>query len=269
LQAIADRRGMPFIASMEISPSWGHFNAWPLSPQGQPLAIDTSTTTIDQVLAEAQRQGAIVVQSNHPFIPYGYLASLAAGVVPGGFNPAIELFEINADVPTDHDKVTHALWQFWNAGHRYYLSGGTDVHDVWNHESGTARLFAHLDGAPTPVAFAQAAKAGHAYVSFGPLIEPGVMFGSELKVKPAASFTLPFGLKSVTGLKQVTLISAGQVVATQTFDGAPREGRAEFQVSTNARTWYAIEVEDVAGHKAYSNPIWVDVVESPVTAIAD
>ncbi len=30
LQRIADRRGVPFIASLELSPSWGHFNAWPL-----------------------------------------------------------------------------------------------------------------------------------------------------------------------------------------------------------------------------------------------
>lgn len=266
LQAIADRRGVPFIASMEISPSWGHFNAWPLSPQGQKLAIDTSTATIHQVLAEARRQGAIVVQSNHPFIPYGYLASLAAGVVPGGFNPALDLFEINADVPTDHDKVAHALWQFWNAGHRYYLSGGTDVHDVWNHESGTARLFAHLDGAPTPVAFAEAAKAGHAYVSFGPLIQPGVMFGSDLKVSSGTTISLPFDLQSVTGLQQATLIGGGQVVATRSFDNAPNTAHVEFRVSPAARTWYAIEVEDVGGRKAYSNPIWVDVVENPAAA---
>ena len=32
LQQIADRRGMPFIPSLELSPSWGHFNAWPLQP---------------------------------------------------------------------------------------------------------------------------------------------------------------------------------------------------------------------------------------------
>ncbi|MCX7054765.1 MAG: CehA/McbA family metallohydrolase, partial [Proteobacteria bacterium] len=86
LQKIADARGVPFIPSLELSPSWGHFNAWPLKP-GQKLAIDTATATIDDVLGEARRQGALVVQSNHPFIPYGYLANLSAGLVPGGFNP--------------------------------------------------------------------------------------------------------------------------------------------------------------------------------------
>ncbi len=265
LQAIADRRGVPFIASMEISPSWGHFNAWPLSPQGQALAIDTSTATIDQVLGEARRQGAIVVQSNHPYIPYGYLASVAAGVAPGGFNPGFDLLEVNGDVPSNPEVIA-TLHRLWNAGHRYYLSGGTDVHDVWNHESGAVRLFAHLDGAPTPVAFAAAVQAGHAYVSFGPLIRPGVMFGSDLKVKAGARLALPFDLQSVPGLRQATLIGGGAAVASKTFDGAPREARAEFEVGPGARTWYSIEVEDVDGRKAFSNPIWVDVVESPVAA---
>ena len=260
MQQLADRRGVPFVPSMELSPSWGHFNAWPLRP-AERLAIDTSTATVDEVLAEARRQGAIVVQSNHPFIPYGYFASLAAKVAPGGFNPDFDLLEINAERPGDDDKVLRALWSFWNSGHRYYLSGGTDVHDVWNFESGRTRTFAHVEGLLTARTFAEAVKAGHAYVSSGPLIFPAVMFGSELRVKPGASFTLAFGLKSVAGLKQAALIGAGAVVATRTFRDAPRDVSVEFMLTADRAGWYAIEVEDTSGRKAYSNPIWIDVVE--------
>jgi hypothetical protein len=261
LQEIADRRGVPFIPSLELSPSWGHFNAWPLQP-GRKLAIDTSTASIDEVFGEARRLGAIVVQSNHPFIPYGYLASLGAGLVPGGFNPAFDLAELNSDVPFD-DKVLQAIWLFWNAGHRYYLSGGTDVHDVWNHESGRIRTFAHVEGPPAPRSFAQAAKEGHAYVSYGPLIFPSVMFGSDVRVKSGATFKLAFVLKSVTGLKQAKLIGAGAVAATKTFADGPHEASVEFPLTASRRTWYSIEVEDTAGRKAFSNPIWIDVVELP------
>jgi hypothetical protein len=261
LQQIADRRQVPFIASVELSPSWGHFNAWPLRPQGRPLAIDTSKATVDEVLAEARRQGAVVVQANHPFIPYGYFSSVANGVAPGGFNPAFDLMEINGDHAGDDAKVTRALWQFWNAGQRYYLSAGTDVHDVWNFESGTVRLFAHIEGPPSPAAFAQAAKLGRAYASHGPLIFPGVMFGSELRLRAGAQFTLPFAFKSVAGLRQARLIGAGQVVATRDFADAPREAQVEFALTAAARTWYSIEVEDAAGRTAYSNPVWVDVVD--------
>jgi hypothetical protein len=261
LQKIADARGVPFIPSLELSPSWGHFNAWPLRP-GQQLEIDTATATIDEVLGEARRQGAIVVQSNHPFIPYGYLASLGAGLVPGGFNPAFDLAEINSDVPYD-TAVLGAIWLLWNEGHRYYLSGGTDVHDVWNHESGRIRTFGHVEGPLTPVAYAEAVKNGHAYVSYSPLIEPAVMFGSDLKVQPGAPFPLAFGLRSATGLKQVRLIGAGTVAFTQVFNDGPREARVEFKPTAAGHTWFSLEVEDVAGQKAFSNPIWVDAVELP------
>ncbi len=261
LQQIAAARGVPFIPSLELSPSWGHFNAWPLKP-GQKLAIDTATATIDEVLGEARRHGAIVVQSNHPFIPYGYFASLGAGLVPGGFNPAFDLAEVNSDVPYDSD-VMRAMRLLWNAGHRYYLSGGTDVHDVWNHESGRIRTFGHVDGPLTPASYAEAVKNGHAYVTYGPLIEPAVMFGSELKVKPGTPFPLAFGLRSATGLKQVKLIGADTVAFTQVFSDGPREAHVEFKPTASGHTWYALEVEDIAGLKAYSNPIWIDAVEWP------
>jgi hypothetical protein len=261
LQAIADRRGMAFIPGIELSASWGHFNAYPLLP-GQKLNIDTGTATIDEIIKEGRRQGATVVQVNHPFIPYGYFTSVSAGVAPGGFNPGFDLIEINAGAPADDVKVLQSLWNFWNAGHRYYLTAGTDTHDVWRDESGAVRTFAHIDGAVTATAFAQALKEGHGYVTFGPLVFPSVMFGDELKVKPDESFTLGFDLKSVAGVKQAELIGAGAVLKTETFPNAPREVRVDFPLTTRRPTWYALIVEDNQGHKAYTDPIWVDAVSS-------
>jgi hypothetical protein len=260
LQAIADRRGIAFIPSIELSASWGHFNAYPLLP-GQPLEIDTGTATIDDIIKEGRRQGATVVQVNHPFIPYGYFTSVRAGVAPGGFNPTFDLIEINASAPDDDMKVLQTLWNFWNARHRYYLSGGTDTHDVWRDESGAVRTFAHIDGAVTAAAFAQALKEGHGYVTSGPLIFPSVMFGDELKVKPAEPFALGFDLKSVAGLKQAELIGGGVVLKTETFANAPHEVHVDFPLTTGGATWYALIVSDSQGRNAYTDPIWVDVVE--------
>jgi hypothetical protein len=262
LQTIADRRGMAFIPSMELSASWGHFNAYPLLP-GRKLAIDTGTATIDDIIKEGRRQGAIVVQVNHPYIPYGYFTSVRAGVAPGGFNPTFDLIEINAAAPDDDAKVLQTLWDFWNAGNRYYLSAGTDTHDVWRDESGAVRAFAHIDGAVTPGAFAQALKDGHAYVTFGPLVFPSVMFGDELKVKSGERFVLGFDLKSVAGLKQVQLIGGGAALPLKSFPDAPRETHVDFPLSTQHSTWYALVVEDAQGRKAYTDPIWVETVIFP------
>jgi hypothetical protein len=266
LQAIAERRGVAFIPSIELSASWGHFNAYPLSP-GQELKLDTGTATIDELLKEGRRLGATVVQVNHPFIPYGYFTSVAAGVAPGGFNPAFDLIEINAEEPADDVKVLQTLWSLWNAGHRYYLSAGTDTHDVWHAESGAVRGFAHIDGAVTAQAFAQALKDGHAYVTFGPLIFPSVMFGDELKVHPGEPFVLGFDLKSVAGITQADLIGSGAVVKTESFQAPAQEVHVDFTLSTRGRAWYALIVEDAQGHKAYTDPIWVDAVDSPFGAV--
>jgi hypothetical protein len=262
LRAIADRRGMAFIPGIELSPSWGHFNAYPLLP-GRTLQIDTGTATIDAIFREGRRLGATVVQVNHPFIPYGYFASVRNGVAPGGFNPSFDLIEINAEESTDDGKVLEALWNFWNAGHHYYLTAGTDTHDVWHHESGAVRMFAHIDGPVTAEAFAQALKGGHAYATFGPLIFPSVMFGDELKVRPLEPFTLGFDLKSVAGLKQVELIAAGTVIKTTSYGPGTQQVHVDFPLGTARSTWYSLIVEDNRGSKAYSDPIWVDAVEWP------
>jgi hypothetical protein len=267
LREIAERRGVAMIGGIELSASWGHFNAYPTAP-GQTMAIDTGTADIDELLKEGRRMGATVVQVNHPFIPYGYFTSVSRGVAPGGFNPSFDLIEINAAAPADDEKVLRSLWNFWNAGHRYYLAAGTDTHDVWHEQSGAVRTFAHIDGAVTAQAYAQALKDGHGYVTSGPLIFPKVLFGDELRVKPGKSFDLGFDVQAVAGIKQVQLIESGAVSKTEDFATAPQQTHVDFPLSTQRRTWYSLIVADAQGHKAYSDPIWVDPVEGPETAVA-
>ncbi len=256
LLKIAAARGVPFIPGIELSPSWGHFNAYPLTP-GARLAIDTSTASVAAVLKEARREGAMIVQVNHPFIPFGYFSSIAAGVAPGGFDGDFDLVEINSSVPKDDANVLAKLWDFWNQGKHYYLTAGSDTHDVWNEQSGRVRTFVHIEGAVSAQSFAAALKAGHAYVTYGPLIFPAVMFGTKLQVTPGKGTPLRFTLGSVAGLKKAELIGDGSTQQSRTFPGAPLKARAEFTVSAQRPGWYALVVEDQAGRKAYTDPIWV------------
>ena len=258
LQRLARRRGVVFLPGIELSPSWGHFNAYPITP-GTHLEIDPGTAPVGEVLREARRLGAAVVQVNHPFNPYGYFTSIAAGIAPGGFNGGFDLVEINSTVPQDDAKVLERLWKYWDEDQRYYLSGGSDTHDVWNDLSGRVRTFVHLERELTAAAFAQALKAGHAYVSYGPVIFPSVMFGSELRVERHEPFVLGFELASVAGLKQAELVSGGAVSDRRLFAGTPLRGLAQFSLTTERGAWYALVVEDAKGHKAYSDPIWVTV----------
>jgi hypothetical protein len=258
LQTIAARRHVPFIPSVELSASWGHFNAYPLA-LGEKLSIDTGTATVDQLFREARRLGASVIQVNHPFIPYGYFTSVAGGVAPGGFNPGFDLIEVNASAPDDDMKVVHRLWDYWNEGRRYYLSAGTDTHDVWNEESGRVRTFAHPDGPLTTARFVEALKAGHAYVSHGPLIYPSIVFGTHVAAEPGRPVTLAVDLQSVAGLKNVELIGRGAVVDSRDLTAHPGEAHLQFTLTADRSTWYALVVQDVQGKTAYTDPIWLDV----------
>jgi hypothetical protein len=258
LQAIAERRGVPFIPSVEISTSWAHFNAYPVK-LGEPLAIDTGATTIGAVITEAHRLGAEVLQVNHPLIPYGYFASLDRGVAPGGFNPGFDLIEINSDNRADDDKVLARAWAFWNSGKRHYLAAGSDTHDVWNQLSGAVRTYAHPDGPVTALSFARALKAGHAYVTYGPLIFPDRMFGETIRVKAGEPIHLGFDLKAVNGLKSVSLIHGGVAVKTLDLAARGRETHLSFPLTADGPGWYALVVKDQAGGRAYTDPIWVEV----------
>ena len=148
--------------------------------------------------------------------------------------------------------------EFWNAGEHYYLSGGSDTHDVWNEESGRVRSYAHLDGSPDAQRFAAALKAGNSYVTHGPLIFPAVMFGTQTHSAPGAPLTLAFDLAAVEGLKEAKLVSGDRVQATRSFSDAPRETHVDFVVQPPPHnSWYALSVEDQRGRKAYTNPVWV------------
>jgi hypothetical protein len=258
LQRIARRRGIPFIPGVELSPSWGHFNAYPID-LGKSLAIDTGTATVDALFAEARRLGATIVQVNHPLIAYGYFTSLAAGQAPGGFDPDFDLVEINATESATDGAVFERMCQFWNEGKHYYLAAGTDTHDVWNLRSGRLRAYAHVAGALTTASYVAALRAGHAYVSYGPLIYPAVDFGDTLTVPAESEFHLSFSFESLAGLSSAELIGAGGSVASRTFDHAPLRARADFALRAQRSGWYALRVEDARGRKAYTDPIWLEL----------
>ena len=259
MKELSDKRGIRFIPSIEISPSWSHFNAFPVV-LGRKLGIDPGTASVDEIFQAARSMGAIAISANHPYIPYGYFHSLDNNLVPGGFNPQFDLVELNS--ACKYKKTIQRLWQLWNQGTRYYLSAGTDTHDVWKDVSGGIRMVAKIDGQDvTPETFVTALLDGHAYATFGPMVEPEVMFGREIKVESGDPLELKFTVKAAEGLKEVQLVSNSKVVETISLaDQNVTEKEIAFKVTPTADTWYALVISDVTDKLAWTNPIWVDVL---------
>jgi hypothetical protein len=255
LQDIADERGVPFIPSIELSPSWGHFNAYPIK-LGAAMTLEMNKATVQEVFAEAHRMGAELIQVNHPYNPgEGYFASLDRGVASGGFDADFNFLEINGAEPDKDERTLAAAWKFWNDGKRYYLAAGSDTHDVWNDRSGDARVYVHVDGSLTAASFLDSLKRGHAFVSHGPLVFSDPMFGTTA-ILHGGSVGLTFRLESVAGLKRATVICQGQPVKVVDYSAGETTSRIVF--SATAAGFCAVTAEDVLGKTAYTDPIWVE-----------
>jgi hypothetical protein len=102
-------------------------------------------------------------------------------------------------------------------------------------------------------------KSGRSYASFGPLIYPkNVMFGDTLKLAKNQPQSIHFDLLSVNGLKSVQLIGNEGVIREQTLSGD--KASVVFDVPQKSG-WVSLVVEDAKSNKAFSNPIWLKMVD--------
>lgn len=264
MQILAAQRGIHFIAGTELSPSWAHFNAFPLDA-GATADIDTGKASVQEIFAAARRMGADIIEVNHPYSGYGYFQSLEQSIqrddeitnaVPGGYDAGFDLVEMTSG---DNTRALQRVWQMWNEGQRVYLAGGSDAHDVWKEESGSARAYVHVDGDLSIEKFIAALKVGHSYASQGPIVYPELMFGSELEHAAGQELTLAYSVQAVSGLRSVQLIERGSPVDIVKYDGETALFPVQFSVHPAADTWYSLIIEDMHGKIAYTNPLWVTV----------
>jgi len=258
---LAGNRNMPFIPALEISPSWGHFNAYPLQ-LGLPWTVDTSQADVHTLFAAAREMGAEVIGVNHPFIKYGYFENLESNTTAGGFDPGFDLIELNGDV--DFEKALHKAWALWSQGWETYLQAGTDAHDVMLEKeiSGSMRTMIHTQGEVTVDKLVAAVKAGHSYATTGPLVYPlDMSFGETVIAQPGDNVHMSFEAVSAQGLDKVELIRNGEVAETVSFDHKPQRTDFAFDLEVQDDGWAALVITDQEGNAAYTNPIWLDVRE--------
>ncbi|MDH3988601.1 MAG: CehA/McbA family metallohydrolase, partial [Gammaproteobacteria bacterium] len=251
---LAAERNIPFIAATELSPSWAHFNAYPIAA-GETISIDVGNATVQEIFAEARRMRAGVVQVNHPYNNYGYFRALENEVVPGGYSDDFDLVEVSSSTP--NDETIPAVWALWNKGRRIYFSAGSDAHDVWNEVSGAVRMYVHVGGEFTIEKFIESLRKGHSYASAGPLVYPETMFGSEIRHVANDPLPLDFSVRSVRGLSSVTLIKNGNAVQTLNFGNTTALTSVNFIAQPDTDAWFSLVVLDAEGFATYTNPIWI------------
>ena len=264
IKEYTERRDLPFIPSIEISPMWSHFNVYPV-PLGSEKLNNVASGTATEIFEAARELGDVVVQVNHPWIAYGYYNAQNNDKVPGEYNEDYDVVETRKGKIKDSDKKTlEKMYSLWNKGKEKYMVGNTDIHDVQSNVTGYIRTFAQVDGELNRSKYVNAVKEGHSFVSRGPLVYPeDKMFGETYQAENGV-FNLSFTAEAVNGLKEIYVVSEGEKVRSRILDSdyvkleEKQKESYDFYLNPSEDTWYSLIVIDKKGNHLYSNPIWVE-----------
>jgi hypothetical protein len=274
---LADERGMGFLSGIEVSPSFSHFNLFPLPPGANP-GIDSSNTTPQAIIARARELG-VLIQANHPMESgNAYLRSHDQGTLPGPYSEDFDFIELNAEDGFDasDQEAVRKAFGFFDAGSFYWLTAGSDTHDALTYKpdegAGKVRtcVYLHTDSlipdhpcgppaqrspAVSAERLADALRAGRAVATFGPLVFPGFLPGSTVAAAPDGTVLLPAAIYAAAGIAEVRVHTSSGIAWANKAEGCPARLSVTAAPPASGASWFVLEVVDCAGNPAFVNPV--------------
>jgi TolB protein len=242
-------------------------------------AIESLYPSNTDMLRKAQAQGATVGYV-HAFP--GENDPLERGLGGGkGFMVDAALGTTDAVEWSDASRAGfYPLYAVWNNGLRITATGGED--SISNlHRSklvGSVRTYVHTDDRGLDMdAWFEGLRAGHAFVSSGPLVEMAVDGHG-----PGEVVTLPEGgatveitgrVRSVTELDRILVVCNGETMNEIPVMGDRREATLSVRHRVRQSGWCHLRAEgatadrfpmDVAYVQAFTNPVWIQVGDQPI-----
>ena len=173
--------------------------------------------------------------------------------VPFGLVDVVEILQAGA-LHTDQ------WYDFLNLGYRLVPIAGSD----WPYIDvvGTVRSYVHVDGAMTPDAWFDALRAGHTFVTSGPMLTlavNGVSMGGEVSPGPDGELLVSASAHQSPDLgpvERLELVVHGDVVATGTIrdDGS---AVLEHRSTPTTGCWVAVRANGGTGTFAHTAPVYV------------
>lgn len=251
----SQKRNIPFIPSIEISPMWAHFNVFPI-PKGYNKL--TTRGTAKEIFNSARKLDNSVIQINHPWTSYGYYYSQKHNKIPGEYSNDYDVVEMNEG----QNKTMEKMYEHWNNGEKKFLVSTTDIHDVRTDVTGKPRTYAKVNGVLNAQSYSKAVKEGNSFITYGPLVYPEKEFGKTYEAKNNV-FQLSFTAKSVNGLKEIHVVNEGEIIKSKILSSEfvdlenIKSKSFDLFFKVTEKTWYSLIIIDKKGNYLYSNPIWV------------
>jgi TolB protein len=241
-------------------------------------AIESLYPSNTDMLRKARAQGATV----------GYVHAFAGDDDPlGGDLGGGKGFMVDAALGTT-DAVEwsaageagfHPLYAVWNNALKVTAVGGED--SISNlHRSklvGSVRTYVHTgERGPSMEAWFAGLRAGHAFVSTGPLVEltvNGAGPGETVALAQAGPVEVVARVRSITPLSRVSLVFGGRIVEEVPLAADRRSARLAKSLPVSASGWFHLRARgepeerfplDAGYAQAFTNPVWVTVGRAPV-----
>lgn len=179
---------MPGCEVSTLGHRFGHFNVFPLKPGAVVRFLDTDVDTLFRDARKKSPGG--LLQVNHPRWPesLGYFTYFGIDDDTGamskpGYNPDFDTIEVyNGDDARDPKKVRRVMkdWiHLLGRGRRYAATGSSDSHNLAFLDPGLPRTMVRhgantgdaRDARAQAKSIVAALKAGHSYVTSGPLLD--------------------------------------------------------------------------------------------------
>ena len=280
--------------------TWGHFGAFPLPAEEGELghgAIPVGKRAPAEIFGDVRKRApAALIDIHHPRLEHGaigyfHLAELdeTTGVAKRpGFSMDFDAIEVlNGYQDADRRTLGKVLgdWvSFLDSGKHVAATGNSDTHHLTFNLGGYPRNYVHIADGPLdkldPAAVAAAVKAGHSYLTTGPIVDAtieGASLGDQVTVKGGhVSLALRVRAAPWISTQQITVIGPGgkdlakrpcpTTANVVRFDDRiplelPRDGYVIVRVDGDQPM--APNVGDTSGFAVYplaiTNPIWVDV----------
>jgi len=176
--------------------------------------------------------------------------------------------------------LTQNYYHFLDLGYKLTATAGSDFPwcgngptfgteaPSWNARIGNVRFYTHLEGEFTYDAWKSNLKAGHTFVSSGPILKFSVndkLPGDELKLSESSKLTIKaeaFGHREQVPLSRLEIIAHGEVIGEITSGKDPQSLenlKIELNVNVEKGIWIAARCFAGPTQVAHTTPVYVTV----------